>query len=126
MKRGAKAPAPAIDRYLLPAGRAAANPPAAVAAVDRWDGQTGRGQTDNRPFHRPYSAFYAGSVNNVILIEQRNEVAPSSNEAPKDSSKKQVATVVLAIARIAAAAHIITLYSPDGANVTPSNNSLHF
>jgi len=25
----------AVDRYLLPAGRSAANPPAAVAAVDR-------------------------------------------------------------------------------------------
>ena len=30
----------AIDRYFLPAGRSAANPPAAVAAVDRWDRRT--------------------------------------------------------------------------------------
>ena len=30
----------AIDRYLLPAGRSAANPPHAAAAVDQWDGQT--------------------------------------------------------------------------------------
>jgi len=29
-----------IDRYLLYAGRSAANPPAAVAAVDRSDGRT--------------------------------------------------------------------------------------
>jgi len=29
-----------IDRYLLPAGRSEENPPAAVAAVDRWDRQT--------------------------------------------------------------------------------------
>ena len=35
--------------YLLPA----ANPPAAVAVVDRWDRQTDR-QTDTRPFHRPW------------------------------------------------------------------------
>jgi len=30
----------AIDRFLLPAGQLAANPPPAVAAVDRWDRQT--------------------------------------------------------------------------------------
>ena len=30
----------AVDRYILPTGRSAANPPAAVAAVDRWDRQT--------------------------------------------------------------------------------------
>jgi len=30
----------AIDRYFLSAGRSAAKPPAAVAAVDRWDTQT--------------------------------------------------------------------------------------
>jgi len=29
-----------VDRYLLPTGRSAANPPAAAAAVDRWDGRT--------------------------------------------------------------------------------------
>jgi len=35
------APVPAaIDRYLLPAGCSAANPPTAAAAVDRWDRQT--------------------------------------------------------------------------------------
>ena len=32
----------AVDRYLLPAGRPAANPPHAAAAVDRWDRQTDR------------------------------------------------------------------------------------
>ena len=30
----------AIDRYLLPTGRSAANPPAAVAAIDRWNRRT--------------------------------------------------------------------------------------
>jgi len=33
-------PAPAVNRCLLPAGRLAANPPYAVAAVDRRDRQT--------------------------------------------------------------------------------------
>jgi len=37
----------AIDRYLLPAGHSAANPPhAAAAAVDRWDRQTDRRTLD--------------------------------------------------------------------------------
>jgi len=35
----------AVDRYLTPAGRTAANPPAAVAAVDRCDRRTD-GRTD--------------------------------------------------------------------------------
>jgi len=34
--------------YLLPAGRWATNPPASVAAVDRWDRQTD-GRTDGHP-----------------------------------------------------------------------------
>jgi len=35
---GYAAPAPAaVDRYILPAGRSAANPPHAAAAVDRTD-----------------------------------------------------------------------------------------
>ena len=39
------APAPAIDRYLLPTGHSAANPLHAAAAVDRRDGQmNGRGK----------------------------------------------------------------------------------
>jgi len=29
----------AVDRYFLPAGRSAANLPAAIAAVNRWDRQ---------------------------------------------------------------------------------------
>jgi len=44
-------PAPAIDRYLLPAGRPAANPPhRAATAIERWDRQTD-GRTD-RPTNR--------------------------------------------------------------------------
>ena len=49
----------AIDPYLQPAGRSAANPPIAAAAVDRWDRRT-----NTRPFHRPCSVCYAGSVSN--------------------------------------------------------------
>ena len=53
----------AIDRYLLSAGRSAANPPQTAAAVDRWDRQT-----DAWPFHRPCSAYYADSVDNAAKI----------------------------------------------------------
>jgi len=49
-----------IERYILPAGgHSAANPPAAVAAVDRWEEQT-----DPQLFHRPCSAYCVGSINN--------------------------------------------------------------
>jgi len=42
------APAPAaVDLYLLPAGRSAANQPPAAAAVDLWDRRTD-GQTADR------------------------------------------------------------------------------
>jgi len=46
-----------IDRYLLPAGPTAANPPHAAAAGE-WDKRT-----DSVPFYRPCSAHYAGSAN---------------------------------------------------------------
>ena len=36
----------ATDRYFLPTGRSAANPPAAVAVVDRWDRQTDKRTLD--------------------------------------------------------------------------------
>jgi len=46
-----RATAAAIDRFLLPAPpTAAANPPAATAAVDRRDRQTDR-RTDTRPIY---------------------------------------------------------------------------
>jgi len=45
---GARSAPAAVDRCLLPARGSAANPPAAVAAVDRWDRET-EGQTDGRP-----------------------------------------------------------------------------
>jgi len=44
---GACCTAPAaVDRFLPPDWRSAANPPAAVATVDRWDRRTD-GQTDD-------------------------------------------------------------------------------
>ena len=53
----------AVDRYLLPAGRSAANPPHAAAAIDRWDRHT----TDGHRTHRPCSAYCAGSANNSFF-----------------------------------------------------------
>ena len=51
-------PAPkAIDWYLLPTGRSAANGPATAGAVDLWDRRT-----DARPLHRPCPAYCAGNV----------------------------------------------------------------
>ena len=61
----------AIDRYLLPAGRSAANSPAAMVAVDRWDRRTD-GRTDARSLHEPYSTYYAGSVNKCYYREITN------------------------------------------------------
>jgi len=58
----------AFDRYILPARRPAANPPVAVAAVDRWYRQTD-GRTDIRPIHRPCAAE-AASVNKTGLERQ--------------------------------------------------------
>jgi len=61
---GARCAPEAIDRYLLAAGRSAANPPVAAAAVDRWTDR----RTDARPFQRPFSAYYVGSVNKHLFI----------------------------------------------------------
>jgi len=41
-----------IDRYLLPDGPTAANPPHAAAAADSWDRQTDK-RMDTLPLHRP-------------------------------------------------------------------------
>ena len=60
---GASNASAAVDRYILPAWRLAANPPTVVAAVDRRDRQKD-GRTDARPLHRPCSAYCAGSVKN--------------------------------------------------------------
>jgi len=49
---------------------AAANPPAAVAAVDGWERKKD-GQTDAQSLHRPCSA-YADSVNKTALFGKRS------------------------------------------------------
>ena len=46
-----------IDRYLLSTGHSAANPPAAVAVVCRWDRWT-----DARALHRPCFGYHVGSI----------------------------------------------------------------
>jgi len=63
----------AIDQYLPPAGRSAANPQQRREAGERWDGQTQTDrqtdrQTDAGPLHRPCSAYWAGSVSNLSFI----------------------------------------------------------
>jgi len=54
-------PATATDWYLLPAGHSIANLLHAalllIDGTDRW--------MDAQPFHKPCSAYYAGSVYNV-------------------------------------------------------------
>jgi len=37
LQHGANRAPTAIDRYLLPIGHSAANPPTIIAAVDQWD-----------------------------------------------------------------------------------------
>ena len=51
---------------LLPVGRSAANLPHAAPAAERWDRQTDS-RTDDGPFHRPFSAYYAVGVNNTAV-----------------------------------------------------------
>ena len=66
VQHGARSAHAAIDRYSLPARRSAANPPAAVAAVDRWDRQICRmyGRTSDRYTD---TAYYAGIGAQCIL-----------------------------------------------------------
>ena len=66
------------DRYLLPAGRSAANPP----ATDQHDRQRD-GQTDARPLHRPCSAYYAGSVNNIRVAARKRHYDASTATVKK-------------------------------------------
>jgi len=64
------APAPAIDRYLLPVGaqqQTCQRP--LLLSVERTERRTD-GQTDARPFHKPCPAYYADSVNNVENIDR--------------------------------------------------------
>ena len=55
-----RAAAAAIDRYILPAGPTAANPPQQHAAVDRWDRQMAGHRTVTQ------AAYYTSSVNSQL------------------------------------------------------------
>jgi len=95
---------PANDRYLLSAGRSAANPQHAAAAVDRWNRQTD-GRTDVLAFHTPCSAYYAGGVNNAF--EPRKTVSNSKSSPSLWSSwsvrsGKRIASSRSLISRVAA------------------------
>ena len=59
----------AIDRYLLPAGPIAANPPHAAAAGN-WDS----GWTDTVPLHRPWSAYTSRAVPVIRSVGNRNGI----------------------------------------------------
>jgi len=70
--RRAEAPllqsAGACYRSISPARRVLSSKPAARRpVVDRWERQTD-GRMDARPFRRPCSAYYAGSVNNYSRL----------------------------------------------------------
>jgi len=57
-----------IDRYLPPAGRSAANPPAAVAAVDRRDRETHGTDADLAPLTmQPASMTYSYSIRTTYV-----------------------------------------------------------
>jgi len=64
---------PQLSIDLLPTWCSAANPPHAAAAVGQTDGRT-----DTRPFHKPYSAYHAGSVNNILQSMQTTKATNTS------------------------------------------------
>ena len=70
----------ATDRYLLPAGPTAANPPHAATAVDRWVRQTDR-QTPYR--YIDPAAYYAGSTNSPAYVVVQNTT--SKLTAPRNA-----------------------------------------
>jgi len=64
------APAPAaLDRYVLPTVRSAANPPHSTAAVKRWDRQTD-GQTPYRYIDPAPHTMREVPINIVNILEQ--------------------------------------------------------
>jgi len=64
--------APAVDRYLLPAGCSAANPLVAIAAVDQWDIREKDREMDARPFHRPCCSDCTGKIKNNKIKTEAN------------------------------------------------------
>jgi len=57
-----------VDRYLLPAGRSAKNPPHVAAAVDRGDRQTDRRRTPDRYTHPASRTMRAASRNRTVIV----------------------------------------------------------
>ena len=125
---------PVIDRYFLPVGRSAANPPAAVAAVDRWDRHTDGRSTVSSASHTSGSGvataihflltYYAGSSNNMHReAEKRNEfsfvcilisylrklVIFFTHIRPKETRSIRYDSVYLILARVENFAATVTL-----------------
>jgi len=69
--------------YFLPAGRWATNPPASVAAVDRWDRRTD-GRTPDR-YKDP--AEHTGSVNNNVTGAVRTQNRNYKNETDRPNAE---------------------------------------
>ena len=68
-RRRCSAPGGCRCRSISPAGPALSSKPVAATCGGRMMGQTDRptdGQTDARLFHKPCSAYYASSANNIL------------------------------------------------------------
>ena len=89
--------APAIDRYLLPAGRLAAKP-LAVAAVDRWDRQTG--ETDRHTTRQRQELFRKKSF----------PVFPESLFQETSMSRSQTSATVVTVASTSVSRHNFGLH----------------
>ena len=68
--------AAAVDRYVLPVGRSAANPPHAAAAVEQTDGRTDVRTPDR---YVDPAAHTVGSVNKMHDCISVSEFAPKKN-----------------------------------------------
>jgi len=62
--------APAIDRYFLRAGRTAANLPAAVAVVDRWETQSDSSSSARRARHNARSTALSSKCGQLHIDSQ--------------------------------------------------------
>jgi len=67
LQQGARSATAAIDRYLLPVGRSAANLLAATAALYRWDKRAG-GRTDGRTGARPLNIINVNIINAARVL----------------------------------------------------------
>jgi len=77
---GACSTAPAaIDQYLLPTGRSAANPPVAVAAVDRWDRRTDGRMAARRYIDLAPHNVQVYSVNDAAILAHFEFIRATEN-----------------------------------------------